>query len=62
MSFLKFLNSQEIHEYDDPVTKLPISRKFTTSYTDPATGGLYRISVRYEYNEKFVDVFENELL
>jgi hypothetical protein len=62
MSFLKFLSTQEIQEYDDPVTNLPISRKFTTSYTDPATGGLHRISVRYEYNERFVDAFENELL
>jgi hypothetical protein len=62
MSFLKFLSSQEIPEDDDPVTNLPVSMKFRTSYTDPATGELHRISVRYEYNQRFTDAFENELL
>jgi hypothetical protein len=61
MSFLKFLGPRETHE-DDPVTNLPISKKFTTSYIDPVTGERNRISVSYEYNKQFADAFENQLL
>jgi hypothetical protein len=61
MSFVKFQCSQEVYALES-VPNSAISKKFSTTYIDPVTGEGNRISVSYEYNERFADAFENELL